>query len=156
MRLFPYWMTNKLFNKFLKQTFYYQWRWTNFYSRCQTRKACIKASSQRNRHSKYDSGIEELLLKVVSFHESEFQRFEVQKTLRLFQPTREVHDIWYQDMHYIDAERSAGIPEEMKYNHVDEYASEPGAENKRIQNSEQLKLRLPTSSSVKEKKTSIK
>ena len=35
-----------------------------------------KSSSQGNHHSKYDSGIEELLLKVVSFNESEFQRFE--------------------------------------------------------------------------------
>ena len=46
-------------------------------------------------------------------------------------------------MHYIDAERSAGIPEATTYNQVDDYASKPGAENKRIQNSEQLKLRLP-------------
>ena len=32
-----------------------------------------KSSSQGNHHSKYDSGIEELLLKVVGFNESEFQ-----------------------------------------------------------------------------------
>ena len=46
----------------------------------------------------------------------------------------------YQDMHYIDAERSAGIPEEMKYNHVDEYASEPFAENKQINKFERLNI----------------
>ena len=34
-----------------------------------------KSSSQGNHHSKYDCGIEELVLEVVSFNESEFQRF---------------------------------------------------------------------------------
>ena len=33
-------------------------------------------------------------------------------------------------MHLIDAERSAGILKETTHNHVDDYASEPGAENK--------------------------
>ena len=30
----------------------------------------------------------------------------------------------------MDSERSAGIPEEMKHNHIDEYASGPCAETK--------------------------
>ena len=41
-------------------------------------------------------------------------------------------------MHRIDAERSAGIPEGTTHNHVDNYASGPGAENKRIQKCERL------------------
>ena len=41
-------------------------------------------------------------------------------------------------MHHIDAERSAGIPEGTTHNHVDDYASGPGAENKRIQKCERL------------------
>ena len=38
-------------------------------------------------------------------------------------------------MHYIDAKRSAGIPEKTTYNQVDDDASGPGADNKRIHNS---------------------
>ena len=41
-------------------------------------------------------------------------------------------------MHLIDAERSAGILKETTHNNVDDYASEPGAENKRIQKCERL------------------
>ena len=36
-------------------------------------------------------------------------------------------------MHHTDAERSVGIPEGTTHNNVDDYASGPGAENKRIQ-----------------------
>ena len=53
-------------------------------------------------------------------------------------------------MHRVDAERTAGILEATAHNHVDDYASGPCAENKRIQKTERLNTPIIKMKTIRE------